>query len=510
MPNSKIVKNTLLLYIRMGATMLVGIYSSRIVLLELGVDDYGLYNVVGGIIGLFTFINSALTSSTQRFLNFHMEDEDKLNLNKVFSASFFNHLLIAFVILVVAETLGLWIVNYKLNIPDNSLYAVQWVYQFSIFASILLITQSPYNAVIIANEKMDVYAYISILDVFLKLAIVFLLPILPYNKLITYGFLIFLVQFIINIILRFYCIKEFEESKVKFYKGFKKNLELFKFSMWAFLGGAGYALSFQGVNILLNIFFGPSINAARGIAFTVSNIANQFMRSFQVAVNPQLVKNYAANRKEEMMALLLNNIKYSLFLVWLIILPILFETKFLFDIWLKTPPDYAVTFAKIILFKNLILCFELPFNTVNGATGKNKSFNLVVTICLGLTFPISYLFLKIGYSAYIVFVIDLILYFTIIIFKARILNRQINLTIVSLFKDVIEPFLYVLIISLLPTYLVYHFFEASYMRLLLISITSTIFTLISVYFFGISRQVKLIVNNKTKRYLALIREKLFY
>lgn len=509
MSNSKIVKNTLLLYIRMGATMLVGIYSSRIVLQELGVQDYGLYNVVGGIIGLFAFINSALTSSTQRFLNFHMEDKDDENLNKVFSASFFNHLIIAFIVLFFAETIGLWIVNYKLNIPDGSMYAVQWVYQFSILASFLLITQTPYNAAIIANEKMDIYAYISILDVFLKLVIVFLLPILPFDKLITYAFLICIVQIIINLILRFYCIKSFKECNIRIYKGIKTNIELFKFSMWAFLGGAGYALSFQGVNILLNIFFGASINAARGIAFTVNNITNQFMRSFQVAVNPQLVKNYAANRHEEMMTLMFNNIKYSLFLVWLIIFPVLLETKFLFEIWLKNPPDYSVTFTKIVLFRNLILCFELPFNTVNGATGNNKGFNLIVTIGFALTFPISYLFLKFGYPASIVFIVDLILYLGMIAYKIKILNKQINLSNITLMNEVVKPFIYVLIVSLIPTYLIYYLLETGYFRLMAVCFTSTFIIILSVYFFGINQSTRQTINIKSKHFITKILNKLF-
>lgn len=483
--------------------MLVGIYSSRIVLIELGVDDYGVYNVVGGIIGLFSFINSALTTGTQRFLNFHMEDKDKLKLNKVFSASFFNHLLIAIIVLIFAETIGLWIVNNNLNISASRMYAAKWVYQFSIVVSFLLITQTPYTAAIIANEKMDIYAYVSILEVVLKLVIVFLLPLLPYDKLITYALLIFLVQLIINFILRFYCVKTFKECVIKVYKDLNTNLELFKFSMWAFLGGAGYALSFQGVNILLNIFFGTYINAARGISFTVNNIANQFMRSFQVAVNPQLVKNYAAKKSEEMMLLMLNNIKYSLFLVWLIILPILLEIDFLFQIWLKEVPNFATTFTKIVLLRNLILCFELPFNTVNGATGRNKGFNLVVTLGYALTFPISYFFLKLGYEPYIVYIVDFLLYFGMITIKSEILKKQISLSYLAMLKDVIKPFILVSFFSIIPTYLVYYFMKIGYTRLLLVCFTSTLFIIMCIYFFGIDNSVRKIVNYRMRKILNL-------
>ncbi|MEO6850005.1 MAG: lipopolysaccharide biosynthesis protein, partial [Mucilaginibacter sp.] len=267
-PGKKIAKNTLMLYFRMLLSMVVTLYTSRVVLNTLGVQDFGIYNVVGGIVIMLGFLNYAMTASTQRFLTFEIGKNDMLQLKKVFSMSTTIHAIISLVVLVLAETIGLWFLNSYLHIPHARMYAANWVYQFSIFSFIVTVLSVPYNAAIIANEKMNVYAYVGVFEVTLKLMLVFLLVFMPYDKLITYSLLLFIVSIILRIIEGTYCKRNFEESKN--YK-FIWDKALFKslgnFASWNLLGvsaGIGYN---QGVNILLNIFFGPTINAARGIAF---------------------------------------------------------------------------------------------------------------------------------------------------------------------------------------------------------------------------------------------------
>lgn len=460
--SKRIFKNTLMLYFRMGLILIVSFYTSRVVLEALGVADFGVYNVVGGIVGLFTFINTALSQGSQRFISYYSGQENLEMRSRIFSAALINHVFIAGVVIFVAEIIGLLLLFNKLNIPSDRLTAAFWVFQFSILTSALSIMQVPYNATIIAHERMGFFAFISIIEASLKLIVAFLLSFTNYDLLLLYGFLLLCVQFVITLAYRIFCIKNYKECKFKYNKNFDLNKKLFTFSSYAFLGGMGYSLSQQGGNILLNVFFGPVVNAARGVAVQLANAANQFINNFQLAVNPQLVKNYAAGNKIELINLMFDNIRISLSLCWLIIFPLIMETDYIIKIWLKAPPAYSSIFCKIILAKSFLFCIEQPLNIVNGATGKNKAFNIVSAVMFNLSLPIMYILLKFWHSSpIIVFIIDFFIGIVTIIIKMFFIRRQINLLISDLINKVFFPIGKVIVISAPITLVVFYFINCN-------------------------------------------------
>lgn len=324
--NKRIAKNTFLLYFRMLFTMGVSLYTSRVVLNTLGVEDFGIYNVVGGVVVMFSFLNSSLATATQRFLNYEMGQGNALKLEKVFSIALTGHYLIALSVILLAETIGLWFVSTQLEIPAERMHAALWVYQFSILTLAVSIISVPYNAVIIAHERMKVFAYVSIAEVSLKLTVVFLLVYLSFDKLVLYAFLLLVVAVIVRMIYATYCKRNFTECKYRFI--FEKDLfaQMFCFSGWMFTGTLSNLFSSQGVNILINMFFGPIQNAARGIAYQIQGTVNAFVTNFMVAVQPQIVKSYSQGNYSYMYKLVFMASRYSFYLLFLLSLPVLLQT----------------------------------------------------------------------------------------------------------------------------------------------------------------------------------------
>ena len=322
--NKCIAKNTSMLYIRMLLTMAVTLYTSRVILNTLGVEDYGIYNVVGGFVAMMGFLNNSMAVATQRFLSFEIGKKSNSQFSRVFSMSMSIHILIALVILVLAETVGLWFVKTQLTIPIERMGAALWVFHFSILAFIVNVISVPYNATIIAHERMNVFAWVSIIDVSLKLLIVFILQWFGYDKLKFYALLMFGVALIIRLIYGSYCSRKFVESKFHFYWDKSLFKTIMSFAGWSLWGGAASVLHSQGVNILLNIFFGPAINAARGIAYQIQGAVNSFVSNFQIAINPQIIKSYASSKIEYMHQLIFQGAKYSFYLLFALSLPILF------------------------------------------------------------------------------------------------------------------------------------------------------------------------------------------
>lgn len=327
--NKRIAKNTLLLYVRMFFVMAVTLFTSRVVLATLGVTDFGIYNVVGGVVAMMGILNNAMAVSTQRYLTFELGRGDAVRLKQVFCMCLAIFVMLAVVVVVLGETVGLWFLNSKMTIPADRMVAANWVYQFSILACVASLIVTPYNAVIIARERMNVYAYVGILEVVLKLAVVYLLLVIPVDRLTTYGLLILLSQIVIAVIYMLYCTRHFAEARYRVYWDGSLFRELVSYSGWNLFGSAAGVVKGQGLNILLNMFFTPAVNAARGIAYQVNAAITQFFTNFYTAVRPQITKYYAQGDMEEMTKLIFRSSKMSFYLIMLISMPVIIEAPLL-------------------------------------------------------------------------------------------------------------------------------------------------------------------------------------
>lgn len=407
--NERIAKNTLLLYVRMLFMMAVTLYTSRVVLATLGVEDYGIYNVVGGIVAMFGFINGSMSSATQRYITFALGKGDMDRLKTVFSTTLQIHTLIAALIVLLGETIGLWFLYNKMQIPAERMDAAFWVLQCSIVSSVVMIVSVPYNADIIAHEKMSAFAYISILEAVLKLVIVYILVIFSTDKLVLYAFLILVIQVFIRFCYSVYCNRHFPETIYRHAWDGQLFREMTSFAAWSIFGNLSAVLYTQGLNMMLNVFFGPIVNAARGIAVQVQNAIQQFVGNFQMALNPQITKTYAQGDMEAMHRLMFRSARFSYYLLFLLSLPVLFETETILRVWLKTVPDNTVTFLRLMICTSLIYTLSNPMIIANQATGKVKKYQAVCGTTLIMILPISYVCLRLGMPAYSVFIVHFLM-----------------------------------------------------------------------------------------------------
>lgn len=490
--NRRIAKNTVFLYFRMILIMIVSLYTSRVILKELGIIDYGIYNVVGGIVTMFSFINASMSTSTQRFITFALGENNIDKLKKIFSVSLMVHICISVAIALLAETIGLWFLNAKLSIPDDRMYAANWVYQFSVFIFCANITQVPYNAELIAHERMGIFAYISIIEVVLKLLIVYLLCISPVDKLIAYAFLLLCVQLAIRTAYMLYCKKNFEECTFTYIKEWGLVKEMTSFAGWNAIGSIAWMFRGQGINMLLNMFFGPSINAAKGIATQVSNAIYSFVGNFQTALNPQITKDYAKKNVKEMEELVYNGTKYSYYLLLLLSLPICCNIDYILDLWLTEVPDYTSVFVLMTIIDGLVaIIFGTPFMTSISATGNIKNYQIIVNSCIMASLPISYIFLKLGYNVICVFVILIIISAISGMLRFYFCKRLIGFSVRNLINRVILPILSSTILTLFPTILtVYVLNDNNVLRFVITGAVSIISTLLSCWFIGLSHTEK--------------------
>lgn len=403
--NKRIVKNTFLLYIRQLFILLITLYTSRVVLNVLGVTDYGIYNVVGGIVTMLSFLNSTMAAATQRFISFEMGLGEMNRLKTVFSTSLQIHAIISVVIVLFAESLGLWLLYNKLQIPTDRMFAAQIVFQCSILSMVFSVMSVPYNAVIIAHEKMSAFAYISILEVLLKLLTVLVLTWCNTDKLSLYAILLLIVYITIRICYSTYCNKHFPESKYIHTLNKALMKEMFAFAGWNTLPNIVAMLNTQGLNIILNIFYGPAINAARGIAVQVQTAANQFVTNLQMAINPQMTKSYAAGDYLNTNVLLMRCSLFSFYLLLIITLPMFYETQMILSLWLINVPEYTVIFVRILLCCILLWTFSSPMNTVAYSTGKIRNLNIIHSLILILALPVSWGLLKHGGQPYFPFIV---------------------------------------------------------------------------------------------------------
>lgn len=489
MNNKQIAKNAIFLYFRMTVVMIVSIYMSRIVLSQLGETDYGIYNVVGGVVGMIMSFNSALAFGTQRFVSYYTGKGDASLLTKVFSSAFYIHCALALLIAVILESLGYWFVNNILNIPSDRLFAANVVLHISVITSFIAILQVPFSAFIIAHERMNIYAYVALVDAGLRLFIAFSLSLVSIDKLMFYATLLAVAQVLQAFVYYSYCKRNFEECTIIIHKEIWLYKDILRYSGWNLFGTVGFMVSDQGVNMLLNIFFGPAVNAARAIALQVKSAVSQFITNLQTAFNPQLVKLYAEGDKKSMLILLYDNIKYSLLLMWLILLPLYFELDFILNVWLVEVPAYTLLFGRITLVKLFLVCLEQPFITANGATGDNKKFTTISALFLISTLPVSYLFLNSYNNPSLVFIIDVVVYALMLIWKMVYLRNQIGLSIKVLFERSVAPILVMAFVSV-PVVILTSLIDNNIIQFLSTCFVSVIVNTICAWSFVLPKNIK--------------------
>lgn len=396
--NRRIAKNTAFLYIRMMFIMVISLYTSRVVLQVLGVDDFGIYQAVGGIVGLLCFVNNALSTGTSRFITHGLGEGNLEKLKNIFSTTLSGHIILAIIIVLIAETAGYWFFHHKMIIPPERMAAAEWVFHLSIFTVVFTLTQVPYNACIIAHERMTVFAYVGIVDAVCKLLIVYLLTIGQYDKLVLYAILHFVLQVSILCYYRFYCSRHFEESRFRFHIENNIVKEIAGFSGWSLFSNSAIAFNNQGILILLNMFFAPAVVTARTISIQVEMAAYQFVTNFQTAAVPQIVKRYAVKDYEGSKRLLLDMTKYSFYLMLLLAIPIFFSAEQLLKFWLGIVPPYTVIFLQIIVIQSLFQVFDTSFYKAFYAKGQLRENALLSPTCLLVNFVVVYILFKTGFS----------------------------------------------------------------------------------------------------------------
>lgn len=446
-----IAKNTIALYLRTLLTMLVGLYTSRVVLNILGVDDFGIYNVVGGVVAMLSIITSSLSQAISRYITFELGKQDYNRLKIIFSTSINIQILISVVVVVFAEILGVWFLNYKMNIAQERMFAANWVFQFAVFSFVVTLISVPFNAAIIAHEKMKAFAYVGILEAVLKLIIAYTLYLSAFDKLITYAFLLFLVSVIIRIVYGRYCSKKFKECVYTFVVDNKLLKEMINFAAWNFISGTAYVFNTQGLNILSNMFFGVAINAARGIATQVDSVTKTFVCNFTTAVKPQIVKSYSSGDYQYMNKLVCLGAKYSYFLMYALALPFIFESDMILSIWLKKVPAHAGNFVRLTMVVSLVCLLGDTLYTSILAIGKLRKYMIYETLVSIFVFPLTYLFFRWKFSAEIAYLVFAIAYFILIFVRLFYLNNVEGFPIKQYFMGVFKPILLVsLLSSVLP------------------------------------------------------------
>ncbi len=489
--NTTIAKNTLFLYIRMMVSMVVALFTSRVILQNLGVDDYGIYQAVGGIVGFLSFINGALSTGSSRFLTFALGEGNAEKLKRTFSTTLNIHILIALLVVVVAETGGLWFLYNKMVIAPERMTAAVYTYQLSIVTALFSLTQVPYSSVIIAHEKMSVYAYMSIVDVVAKLLICYLIAIGGFDRLIMYATLLCILQVGMICFYRFYCAHHFVEARFSWTFDRKIFREIAGFSGWSMFATTSIALNSQGILILLNMFFTPAVVTARAISLQVNLAANQFVTNFRQAANPQIVKKYAAGDYEGSKRLLLASTKYSYCLMFMIALPVCLLAYPLLKLWLGIVPEYTVPFLQIVIVQSLFQVFDTSFYTALYAQG-NLRLNALISPTLGFTiFPITYVLFKLGYSPLVLSWTSLAVYALLgVVVKPLLIIHQVNYTwseILSVFRSCLAVTLASLPIPIIIDRLV----DATRLPyFILVGMVCVISVALSVYFIGIDRETR--------------------
>lgn len=518
--NKRIAANTTYLYLRSILTIIISLYSSRVILDSLGVVDFGLYNVIGGVVLMFSFLNNALTSAVQRFISFELGRKNYDRLNKIFCSAVNVHILLALMILVLTETIGLWFFYNYLNIPPEREFASFCVYQATIFSLVFTILQVPSLSCIIAHEKLNVYAVVCVVDVILKLVAAVLLYFVGSDRLIMYAIMLFLITAGTALFYTIYSHKKFQECSYHFIFDKVLNKELLSFSTWSLYGGVASITSTQGVNIILNIFFDATVNAARGVAYQVNAAVSSLYSSFSQAINPQIVKQYSSGNVEYVSKLVLSSSRFIFFLVFIFALPILVETSIIFKIWLGNIPDHTVVFCQLILIATLFDSMSMPFVQAIQATGKVKTYQLLIGSTFLLDLPLSYLvihFFSVPEYCFLVHILVIILVMSI---RVQMYGKLLNIGTILFWKNLFTKIIPVILISSI-SFVPHFLMRESYLRLLVSLMFCAFTSVMSIYWIGINVSERSFVKSKLlnklyirnmhlSRVLSAIKHRIFF
>jgi O-antigen/teichoic acid export membrane protein len=504
----RIAKNTLMLYFRQILIMLVSLYTVRVVLNTLGAEDYGIYNVVAGIVTMFTFLSNSMASASQRYFAFEIGQGDLDRLKRVFSLSLLIYVLIALIVLLLAETVGLAFVRYQLALPAERKAASLWVYHASIISFLFKIITTPFMAAIIAHEDMNIYAYVSIVEVVLKLAMVFILEFLAWDKLKAYAILMCVAAFINTAVYRTICMLKYRECKIKFYRNkelFDKKLfkEMFAYSSWNLFGNVTGMLRNQGITVLLNQFFNPLVIAAQSIAVQINTAISSFSTNFLHALHPQIIKSYATGQKRLMLSLVLRGAKASYFLMYLFTLPFFLEAPLVLSLWLKQLPEYAVIFTRLILINILVNSISYPIVTMAMATGRIKAYMLILGLIQAASFILAWLVLCLGFPPWSVFVLSIGTDTAMLVVRLVLTEKLIDFSIIKeFFRYSVFPVCAVTVLASVLPIMIALFFARGIPRLCAVGIASVVSLSLSVFLAGLDGEEK----NRVK---AVILSKVF-
>lgn len=495
--NSKrIAKNTIFLYIRMLLIMAVTLYTSRIILHTLGVEDFGIYNLVGGVASSFIFFSSSLSNATQRYLNFELGSGDISKVRNIFNMSLLINSILALIVFIVAELIGVWLIDNKLVIPEERIFAASCVFHTTMLSLLLTFIGSVFDSVLIARENMKVYAYIGIIEAITKLLIAYCIVLSSFDKLILYSLLMFGLIFLIKAATAIYCFRHYQECKLQYYWNPMLFKEMFGFIGWNGFGTAVWMINEQGMNILMNLFFGPIVNAARAVATQVNSAINNFSNNFFTAVRPQIVKCYAAGDYNYFIKLIFASSRYSFYLIWLLCLPVIMRSDYILNLWLKDVPDYSVEFVRWILIYSSVNVLTNPIWSAIQAIGKLKRYIIIGSTVFLMAFPISYILLKLGYSPVISFQVLTVVRIAYLFVTIKILRDYINFSLKQYLSIVLLPITSVGILSFICTSFANGLFEQNFISLILISGVSILITLIFILLLGVTAEERLFVRNK--------------
>lgn len=500
--NKRIAKNTLFLYFRTLLIMLVTLYTSRVVLTTLGIEDFGVYNAVGGVVSIFGVISGALSNAISRYITYNIGNGNSERLRVVFCTSINIQIIIAIIILSLCEAFGSWFLNFKMNIPTDRINAANWVLQCSLLTFLVNLISVPYNACIIAHEHMKAYAYISIFDAILKLSVAYLLIVSPIDKLIAYSILLFITALIVRFLYSFYCRKNFRECRYKLI--YDKSLfnEMIRFAGWNFFGNTTSILNSQGINLLINIFFGVVVNSARGIASQVDSAVNQFVTTFSTAVNPQITKSYAQGDSERMNYLICKGTKFSFFLLLLFTLPLIFETNTILQLWLRNVPDKAPIFTKLALIGAMITVLGNSGYTACIATGKIKKYSIIVTTIGSLNFILTWIAYTLGSNPEITYIIYIGIYTCVQVARLFLMKEMLQFPISMYIKEVISRIIPPCIMSLIIPFILTRILEPSIIRTLIVCTSSIIWSLLCISIFGLTKGERITIFNKIRSVIS--------